>query len=351
VNVPALRRLAARVVLAVAPLAAVTASLAPAEALAQAANRAERRVVILIDPSGMGFLARVRAEVESLGLVVVERDFKGPLEQAARLNHAVAAIRLLPTRNGVEIWMADETSGRSLLRQVIVDESPNGPDEGLVALQTAELMRTSLLLDDVSEPRPTEAPPPPDPPAAKAESTPPPDAAGIRGAGLQTALGALYSPGGASTALQLWVSLHAPLAQRFGLSLDLSAPLAPATISGPEGSADVGVYLAAVALFGRLQSSESSFFTTVGLGAGAARLSADGRSEPPLVAASVSQVTAIAYTRVDVGYALTPWLRLGGRGVFGGALDRVALRFAGNEAGSWGPAFFGALALAEVRWQ
>jgi hypothetical protein len=309
--------------------------------------------VIVSDPNGAGFLGRVQAEVESLGLVVVVRDFEGPLEQAARMNQAVAAIRLLPTRKGVEIWMADETSGRSLLRQVIVDESPGGPDEGLVALQTAELMRTSLLLGDGTQLR-REEPPPGQArvaPGPEASATPDTASRSIRGAGLQTALGALYSPGGASTALQLWISLHAPLAQRFGLSLDLSAPLAPATISGPEGSADVGVYLAAVALFGRLQSSESNFFTTVGLGAGAARLSADGRSEPPLVTASVSHVTAIAYTRVDFGYAIAPWLRLGGRGVFGGSLDRVGLRFAGNEAGSWGPAFFGALALAEVRWQ
>ena len=49
---------------------------------------------------------------------------QGPIEASARSEHAVAAIRMLPSRKGVEVWMADETSGRSLLRQVVVDETP-----------------------------------------------------------------------------------------------------------------------------------------------------------------------------------------------------------------------------------
>jgi hypothetical protein len=102
-------------------------------------------VLLLTDKPGDPFIDRIRAEVAGLGLAVLVRESAGPLEDEARAEHAVAAIRVLPSHKGVEVWMADETSGRSLLRQLIVDERPGGPDQGLIALQTAELLRTSLF--------------------------------------------------------------------------------------------------------------------------------------------------------------------------------------------------------------
>jgi hypothetical protein len=51
--------------------------------------------------------------VALLGVDVVMRPPQGSIEARARSEHAVAAIRMLPSRRGVEIWMADETSGRS----------------------------------------------------------------------------------------------------------------------------------------------------------------------------------------------------------------------------------------------
>ena len=95
--------------------------------------------LLLVDSPGDPFMDRIRAEVVSLGLEGVVRAPQGSIEARARAEHAVAAIRILPSRNGVEVWMADAASGRSLLRQVIVDETPRGPNQDVVALQTAEL--------------------------------------------------------------------------------------------------------------------------------------------------------------------------------------------------------------------
>ena len=67
------------------------------------------------------------------------------LDAAGRNNQATAAIRMVPSRKGVEIWLANQPTGRTLLRQLIIDERASTPNEGLVALQTAELLRTSLL--------------------------------------------------------------------------------------------------------------------------------------------------------------------------------------------------------------
>ena len=85
-----------------------------------------RRVLLLVDSPGDPFMDRIRAEVVSLGLEGVVRAPQGSIEARARAEHAVAAIRILPSRNGVEVWMADAASGRSLLRQVIVDETREG---------------------------------------------------------------------------------------------------------------------------------------------------------------------------------------------------------------------------------
>src|SRR4051812_17904384 len=107
---------------------------APRPALA--ADVANRRV-LLIEQGRDPFLERVGAEIEKLGFSLVRTDTNVPLEAAARAEQALCAIRVLPSRTGVEVWMADATSGRSLLRQVVVDESPGGPDRDLIALQTA----------------------------------------------------------------------------------------------------------------------------------------------------------------------------------------------------------------------
>ena len=109
------------------------------------------RVVIVIDESDDPFAERIRAEVSALGfeVVTVEPFRTGEpvesLDAAGRANQAAAAIRMVPSRKGVEVWVANQPTGRSLLRQLIVDEQAGAPNEGLVALQTAELLRTTLL--------------------------------------------------------------------------------------------------------------------------------------------------------------------------------------------------------------
>ena len=130
---------------------------------------------------------------------------QGPIETSARAERAVAAIRMLPSRNGVEVWMADETSGRSLLRQAIVDETKGGPNQNLIALQTAELLRTSLF------PRspPGAAKPASAPPAPVIVQIAPPPLSGE--SGLMSGFGLLYGAGGASPAWQIWSCVPAPV--------------------------------------------------------------------------------------------------------------------------------------------
>ena len=168
---------------------------------------------------------RIRSEVVSLGLEFVVRAPQGPIEASARAEHAVAAIRILRPATGVEVWMADETSGRSLLRQVIVDETEGGPNQDVVALQTAELLRTGLF----PKPPPAEASPAPAAPAPVIVSVAPPRSVGEKG--VTAGVGLLYSAGGASPAWQASILARAPLGHPLRDGPRVSAPFRRGTMS------------------------------------------------------------------------------------------------------------------------
>lgn len=350
-----LRRVALAIVLAVA-----VESAAPRSALsaAPAVAPSSRRVLLIVDRADDPFAERIRAEIAGLGLPVVTlepwrtHETLGPLETVARGQHAVAAIRMVASRKGVEVWMADETSGRSLLRQLIVDESPQGPNQSLIALQTAELLRTSLL-GQPGTPRPPAAP------AATAapEGSPALVAGPVPGstveAEVDAGLGVLSSPGAGAAALQAWLSLHRSIGPRWALALDLGAPLRGATVSGPEGSARLGAYLAGLTLLTRLTRAGSGFAATAGGGLAFVDLRAQGEtsSTPALHTTAASAATGAVFARADGAFEVTRWLKVGARAIVGAATSRVTLEFAGNDAGAWGRPFLAGLLLADLCWR
>jgi hypothetical protein len=306
---------------------------------------ARRRVLLLSEKMGDPFMARIKAEIASLGIDVIMHPPAGPLEADARAEHASAAIRMLPSRKGVEVWMADETSGRSLLRQVIVDETPGGPDQNLIALQTAELLRTSLFPKSEAR-QPSPSPPPPPPPAPV---LPPSGESGV-----QVGIGGLYGAGGPSSSLQAWLSLQRRWGKHFGIALDLSAPLSRGTLSGPEGRCDVGVVLVGGEALLRLPSEKAHFAFTSGLGVALASLIAKGHpsaeGEQQLLSNSTAAYTGAAYLRVEAEWRPVTWFGVGAMGLVGTTLVPIKMRFAGNDAGTWGVPFLGALLLAQVDW-
>ena len=308
-----------------------------------------RRVLLLVESAGDPFMDRISAELTSLGLDVVVRAPRGSIETSARTEHSDGRHRMLPARNGVEVWMADETSGRSLLRQAIVDESKEGPSQNLIALQTAELLRTSLF--PRRPPEGTKPVPPPNVPAISQVPVPPPSGE----SGLTSSVGLLYSAGGASPAWQAWLSFQRFWNRRFGLALAVSAPVHRGTISGPEGTADIGAIIAGVEAIARFNSERRRLFLATGLGAGFASVLAQGRPTPnasaQLAGGSSTAYTGLGYARVTLGWRPSSWLGLGLSGLAGTTVARVQVRFAGNDAGDWGVPLLGAALFGEVDWR
>jgi hypothetical protein len=328
------------------------ANLGPATAAPVEANL-ERRVLLVVDRPNDPLLERIRAEVAALGLGVFTRSSVGPLEDDAREQRAVAAIRVLPSRKGVEVWMADATTGRTLARQLVVDERPQGPDLGLVALQTAEILRTGLF-PSADATRKDTAPPakPPEPPV-----TPPAAYAALPHAHETTALagfGGLYSPGGAGPALQLGLSLQRALWRRLGVAFEVNGTVRRATLSGPEGDAQVAAYVAGIVGFASFPAEESPWFLTTGIGAGVVNMHSKGRVSPDypsLEATSNSVVAAAAIARIDAGWKPARWTRIGLAGLAGTTFGRTTIRLAGNQAGDWGTVFLAVLLVVGADWE
>ena len=195
-------------------------------AFAQA--RTGLKVLLIIERTNDPLMARIQAEISAQGLTVVTSGPTGPLENSARQQQAVAAVRALPSRNGVEVWMADATTGRTLTRQMVVDERPEGPDYTLVAMQTAELLRTGLF------PKKEKAEAPPATPVVMTVTATPETPARTGEWRFQGGLGGLNSLGGVDTAMQSWLT-----AQRWwrrDLGVGLAFPLRRSPAAARAGS-------------------------------------------------------------------------------------------------------------------
>ena len=307
---------------------------------------AHRRVLLLADDPGDPFIGRIRAEVALLGVDVVMRAPQGPIEANARSEHAVAAIRLLPSRRGVEVWMADETSGRSLLRQVVVDETPRGPNQNVIALQTAELLRTGLF--------PRTAPPtshPADAPPVIVAATPP--ASGE--SQVVSSVGLLYGGGDAGSAWQAGLAVQHFWNHRFGFAISVSAPFHRGTMSGPEGTADVGAVTVGPEALARFETGRGRLFMTTGVGVALAAVLATGhpreQASAQLMSTFSTAYTGLGYARFTLGWKLSRWLDAGLNVGAGTTIARVQVRFAGSGAGEWGMPVLGAALFAGAAWR
>ena len=337
-------------------IAGVVASGLSAERLhaqTQAPQSASRRIVLLLaDNPSDPFVARIKAEITSLDLDVIVRTPQGSIEASARAAHAAAAVRMLPSRKGIEVWMADATSGRSLLRQTIVDEDPGGPNQNVIALQTAELLRTSLFPHPVPESAKPE-PPPPAPVVVQLAPPPPPPPSGE--SGLRAHLGFLYGGGGATPAWQAGLSYRYLWNRGLGLALTVSAPIARGTMTGTEGSADVGAVVSGAELLGHFHFKQAGLVLTTGLGGGFVAVLSKGHPNPEagsqLISNSATAYTGLGYASVALDWKLSSWFGLGVSGMAGATTSRVQIRFAGNEAGAWGTPVLGASLFGEVAWR
>jgi hypothetical protein len=167
---------------------------------------------------------------------------------------------------------------------------------------------------------------------------------------LQAATGVLYSPGAGNVGWQVWLTVSHVLRRPFGIALDVSGPARASTISGPEGAATVAAWLAGASLYVDYEPG-NGWYGRVAAGGAAIHLIADGSATSPLVDSSQTATAGAAYARVDGGFEVAWWLRLGLRGVAGVIPGGITVQFAGNDTGTWGRPFLAGMAVADIAWR
>ncbi|WP_437333060.1 hypothetical protein [Sorangium sp. So ce394] len=352
--------------------------LAASEARAAPLEPPRPKVVLIADRRTDPIMARVYAELATLGFTVVvvrgdaDPPSRGPVEASAREDGAAAVIRVREVPGGVDVSIDRGATGESVQSAVMDDDPPT------VAIRAVELLRASLL--EVRSPQPSrrevdadpktrtdvdaQRPPPAKPApvaaarpradgASRAPPAPPPRPGATRSAPATFGVGAapalLWSAGGVPASPMVDVSGYAMIGSRLGLSAFVQIPLASVSREGKEGTRHVRVALAALGVRVPLGPSDAAWLPSVGAGLAAAWLHVEGEGRSPEYVGASDDAYALApYLRVGLSFAPFPYLRISEHFLAGIATPRIVIDAAGRAADTWGRPFLGASLGVEV---
>ncbi|WP_437579975.1 hypothetical protein [Sorangium sp. So ce887] len=336
------------------------------------------KVVLIADRRTDPIMARVYAELATLGFTVVvvrggaDPPSQGPIEASAREDGAAAVIRATEVPGGVDLSIAEGVTGQSVQRTVMAD------DPATVAIRAVELLRASLL--EVRSPQPSrgeveadpearaavdaQEPPPAKPapiaaarPRAGGTSHAPPSPPSRPGAtrrapttfGVGAAPAVLWSAGGLPASPMLDVSGYAMIGSRLGLSTFVQIPLASASREGKEGTRRARVALAALGVRVPVRPTDAVWLPSIGAGLAAAWLHVEGEGRSPEYVGTSKDAFALApYLRAGLSFAPLPRLRISEHLLAGIAAPRIVIDAAGRATETWGRPFFGASLGVEV---
>jgi hypothetical protein len=312
-------------------------------------------IAILCDP-GDRFGRRVAAELEALGFRAVLVDAataptsRASLEASARKAGAMAAMRAVPSEHGVEVWIADRVTGKTVLRQVSTDGGAPDPEAAL-AIRAVELLRASLLEVTL-----------PSAPAGEIAGTdelremmqlpsyPEPEKTVIPRLRFSLAPGVLASPGGAGVAASLDVGVAWMPSEHVGVAAFAGIPLTRPKVEGAAGSVDLSAVLAGAAVRFLFTTRASTWAPTADLGLMAVWLKSSGTSKTGGDGGDSSAVTAAPFARAGLAFAPGSQLRLRTDLLVGVIGQGVSLRVAGEEMATWGKPFFLGSAGIDFGW-
>ncbi len=314
----------------------------PPPARADEAAREASSTIVVISAVGDRFGLRVQAELEALGFravlldAAVEPASRLSLEVAARNAGAVAAIRAIPSERGVEVWIADRVTGKTVVREIVSADGAIDRDAAL-ALSAVDLLRASLLEITLPASPPGEVLATPEirermaltAPRSLEEARPPT----LR---LSLASGALLSPGGFGAAASVGLGLDWMPSEHVGVVALAAIPLSSARIEGAPGSVDLAVLLAGGGARFLVAARESPWSPTADLGLIAVALRSTGSANPGFRASSPSAVTPAPFARFGLGFALTRSLRLRADVLVGLIVQGVSIQVAQRELATWG---------------
>jgi len=305
------------------------------------------RIVLVTSEPESTTSKRLEAELRSLGLTVITTSLTedvapgARLEQIARGQNAIGAVRVIAHGTGAELWIADRVTNKTVLREIVtVGHSPDGADDS-IAVGVAELLRASLMEVNAPVRNRGEYPPTPkirDLAYTQAGTGPLGNSSRFwlaLGSGLELGLRGV----GLSLAGHAAAGWQAPIG--IGIEVIAGTTIVPAVVERAEGRATLSSqWLGVTGIFG-WEPRGSNVSARAGLGMMGVRIQASGeRAVAPLTSAT------------DATWSLGPYLHAGpalGFGSFRVRLDAGALvllnsptvRFADEAVAVWGePALF-----------
>lgn len=340
--------------------AAVVALILTMALLANTRAAAEERPrIVVIGGKADSAVLRLRAELAAIGFDVVaevqaEAVGREPLEDAAQRASAVAAIRLVRSRAGVELWIVDRVTGKFVLREVVSADLAAGGDRTLV-LRAVELLRASFLEVDAPHPPRGQAPaskafrelvdlperaaPPPAPTASVPTAEPAPASAPQLRPALGLGPAVFVTPGGLAPMVHTRVSLDLQVGD-VGATLWTLLPMVPDHVTGPEGAADVRLFLVAAGGRVELGPRKSAWSSQLGLGAAFGWVATRGRPASGAYAGqSDTAFTPGPYASVGLSYAVTSLARIDASVAGGLLLPPQRILLGAREEARFGPAF------------
>jgi hypothetical protein len=341
---------------------------AAALAASTAAEAGPSRVAVVRDPSAEGvlneFTTRLQAELQAAGFEVIFVDGTPDIDPSAQVAGVIGAsppfatVAVVRSEQGAvaDVWVADRTSGKSIVHRIDVSSADLGAPR-VLAIRAVELLRASLV--DLREASPTPAPapmlaripvpvgappalPPSSAPAGAAppsspralpgspsnsplpgasarppdgEATRPPDPGDrprplFEGVTVQASLAALITFGDLGESLAPGIRVGYGSEQGWLGRIGFVGPKASISLEGAAGGASVREELALVELVYAFGSRDSVLLPTLSIGAGIHHAAIEGTASPPYVANDDDAWAAAA----DAGAGLA--LRAGGRIAF-----------------------------------
>lgn len=324
------------------------------------------RIVIIAPTSDDRISLRLQAELRTLHFDVPDVEIapnppsRAQLEEAARKSEAVAAVRIVPSSAGIEVWIVDRMTGKTVLREIVTKEGSAASGDATVALRVVELLRASLMELDAARPPEGEMAPPPlirelmAPPRHTVPAWPSKVALPALDPpvfSIELGPAALLSSGGFSPSGLVSAAVHYRPAEPFGASLLALIPIVPAVVSGPEGATSARVGLLGVGLRGTWTSPGSRWSPTLGGGISALWLHVDGQPAAHFTGSSASVFSAAPYLRAGLGLTLLPRLRVRADTLVGASLPPTLVKFGERLAAVWGVPFVAPTLGVELLWQ
>jgi hypothetical protein len=330
--------------------AAIVASALVGPSLPRAESGATLVAIVTAEPNA-SLTRRVRAELEGLGVDVIvlkppdeASPSRAPLEQAARSVGAVAAVRLVASREGkVEVWVADRVTGKAVVREL--DASESGTSDAAVAIGSVELLRASLMELHSGEPPHGDAPA-----TAKVQSLALTPASRTPRLGLEAGAGAELGVRGLGPSADVDAGLWIRIASGFGARVLAHSSLSPAHVTTASGAVDTRSQLFGALATWDFVDASARWVPSVSVGMAAAHVSTTGTAAPPFVSATDARWSAAPVAGLGLAWSFAAGLRLRADGLAALTLPPVHVTTPTTAVGWWGaPALFVSLGV-EVLW-